>query len=121
MLLAAQGLAAVVLLLHVYFVLLETVLFRTRGAKVFNVPKNEIEMRAAAMSNQGCYNGFLVAAIALGLFYPEPAIARAFMVYGLLCVVVAGVWGAVTVSKRILFIQALPAALALIAFYLVKT
>ena len=50
-----------------------------------------------------------------------PAIAHAFMVYGLLCVVVAGIWGAVTVSKRILFIQALPAALALIAFYLVKT
>ena len=121
MLLAAQVLAAVVLLLHVYFVLLETVLFRTRGAKVFGIPKNEIEMRAAAMSNQGCYNGFLVAAIALGLFYPDPAIARAFMIYGLVCVVVAGIWGAVTVSRRILFIQALPAALALIAFYLVKT
>ena len=121
MLLAAQILAAVVLLLHVYFVLLETVLFRTRGAKVFGVPNNEIEMRAAAMSNQGCYNGFLVAAIALGLFYPDPAVARAFMVYGLVCVVIAGVWGAVTVSKRILFIQALPAALALIAFYLVWT
>ena len=73
------------------------------------------------MSNQGCYNGFLVAAIALGLLYPDPTIARAFMIYGLVCVVVAGIWGAVTVSKRILFIQTLPAALALIAFYLVKT
>ncbi len=120
MLLAAQILAAVVLLLHVYFVLLETVMFRTRGAKVFGVPKNEIDMRAAAMSNQGCYNGFLVAAIALGLFYPDPAIARAFMIYGLVCVVIAGIWGAVTVSKRILFIQALPAALALAALFLAK-
>ena len=54
MLLAAQILAAIVLLLHVYFVLLETVLYRSRGYKVFGVPKNEIEMRAAAMSNQGC-------------------------------------------------------------------
>ena len=121
MLLAAQVLAAVVLLLHVYFVLVETVLYRSRGYKVFGIPKDQMESHAAAMSNQGCYNGFLVAAIAFGLFYPEPAIARAFMVYGLLCVVVAGIWGAVTVSKRILFIQALPAALALIAFYLVKT
>ena len=120
MLLAAQILAAIVLLLHVNFVLLETILFRTRGAKVFGVPKNEIEMRAAAMSNQGCYNGFLVAAIALGLLYPDPAIARAFMVYGLVCVVVAGIWGAVTVSKRILFIQALPAALALAVLLLAK-
>lgn len=120
MMLAAQILAAIVLLLHVYFVLLETVLFRTRGAKVFGVPKHEIESRAAAMSNQGCYNGFLVAAIALGLFYPDTAIARAFLIYGLVCVVVAGIWGAVTVSKRILFIQALPAALALAALFLAK-
>ena len=120
MLLAAQILAVIVLLLHVYFVLLETVLFRTRGAKVFGVPKDQIEMRAAAMSNQGCYNGFLVAAIALGLFWPDAAIARAFMVYGLVCVVIAGVWGAATVSKRILFIQALPAALALVALFLAK-
>jgi putative membrane protein len=120
MLLAAQVFAAVVLLLHVYFVLLETVLFRTRGAKVFGVPKDQIEMRAAAMSNQGCYNGFLVAAIALGFFYPDPAVARAFMIYGLVCVVVAGIWGAATVSKKILFVQALPAALALAALFLAR-
>lgn len=121
MFLAAQILAAVVLLLHVYFVLLETVLYRSRGYKVFGIPKDQIESRASAMSNQGCYNGFLVAAIALGFFYPDPAVARAFMVYGLVCVVVAGVWGGVTVAKKILYIQALPALLALIAFYLAKT
>ena len=120
MLLAAQILAAIVLLLHVYFVLLETVLYRTRGYKVFGIPKDQMESRASAMSNQGCYNGFLVAAIALGLFYPDAAIARAFMVYGLVCVVIAGIWGAVTVSKRILFVQALPAVLALVAFSLAK-
>ena len=120
MLLAAQILAAIVLLLHVYFVLLETVMYRTRGVKVFAIPKEEVEMRAAAMSNQGCYNGFLVAALALGFFWPDAAIAHAFMVYGLVCVVVAGIWGAATVSKRILLIQALPAALALIALFLAK-
>ena len=120
MLLAAQILAAVVLLLHVYFVLLETVLYRNRGYKIFGIPKDQMESRAAAMSNQGCYNGFLVAAIALGFFYPEPAIARAFMIYGLVCVVVAGVWGGITVAKKILYIQALPAALALTALYLSK-
>lgn len=120
MLLAAQILAVIVLLLHVYFVLLETVLFRSRGAKVFAVPKDQIESRAAAMSNQGCYNGFLVAAIALGLLWPDALIARAFLVYGLVCVVVAGLWGAATVSKKILFIQALPAALALVALLLAK-
>ena len=120
MLLAAQILAAIVLLLHVYFVLLETVLYRSRGYKVFGIPKDQMEGRASAMSNQGCYNGFLVAAIALGLFYPDATIARAFMTYGLVCVVVAGIWGGVTVAKKILYIQALPAALALVAFSLAK-
>ena len=72
------------------------------------------------MSNQGCYSGFLVAAIALGLFWPDAAIARAIMVYGLVCVIVAGIWGGVTVSKKIFFIQALPAALALGALFLAK-
>jgi putative membrane protein len=120
MLLVAQILAVIVLLLHVYFVLLETVLFRSRGAKVFGIPKDQIESRASAMSNQGCYNGFLVAALALGLFWPEAGIARAFLVYGLVCVVVAGMWGGVTVSKKIFFIQTLPAALALVALFLAK-
>jgi putative membrane protein len=120
MLLVAQILAVVVLLLHIYFVLLETVLFRSRGAKAFGIPKDQIEMRASAMSNQGCYNGFLVAAIALGLLWPEAGIARAFLVYGLVCVVVAGIWGAATVSKKIFYVQALPAILALAALFLAK-
>ena len=120
MLLAAQILAAIVLLLHVYFVLLETLLYRSRGYQVFGIPKDQIESRAAAMSNQGCYNGFLVAATALGFFYPDPVVARAFMVYGLACVVVAGIWGSLTVAKKILYIQALPAALSLTALYLSK-
>jgi putative membrane protein len=120
MLLVAQVLAGIVLLLHVYFVLLETVLFRSRGAKVFGVPKDQVESRAAAMSNQGCYNGFLVAAIALGFFYPDASIARAFMIYGLVCVVVAGIWGGVTVSKKIFFIQAMPAVIALGFLLLVR-
>ncbi len=120
MLLVAQIFAAIVLLLHIYFVLLETVLFRSRGAKVFGIPKDQIESRAAAMSNQGCYNGFLVAAIALGFFYPDASIARAFMIYGLVCVVVAGVWGGATVSKKIFFIQSVPAVVALACFLLAR-
>lgn len=115
---AAQILAGLVLLLHAYFALLETVLFRTRGAKVFGIPREEVERMAPVMSNQGCYNLFLVAALALGLFYPEPAIAEAFLIYGLVCVIVAGIWGAVTVMMRILYVQALPAALALAAHLL---
>jgi putative membrane protein len=112
-----QILIALVCLIHVYIFLLETVLFKTRGAKVFGVPKTEIEARAVAMSNQGVYNGFLAAALLLGLVYPDPAIARAFATFGLGCVAVAGIWGAVTVMIRILYIQTVPAMLGLVALY----
>jgi len=114
----ATILIAAVALLHVYFVLLETVLFKTRGRRAFGLSAEKAEIMAPAMSNQGCYNGFLVAALLLGLLHPDAAVARAFAVFGLVCVAVAGVWGAVTVKKTILFIQTVPAVLALAALLL---
>lgn len=117
MLLAAKILIGVVLAIHVYVVLLETVLFRSRGRKVFGLTKEQVEIMAPAMSNQGCYNGFLAAALAIGLLHPDPAIATSFSIFGLVCVAVAGVWGAVTVQVRILFVQTVPALLALAAVY----
>lgn len=114
MLLAAQILTTLVLLIHVYIVLIETVLFKSRGRRIFGMDAAKAEALAPLMSNQGCYNGFLVAALALGLFAPlAPATAQAFVWYGLGCVLVAGLWGAATVGGRILQVQALPAALAL--------
>lgn len=115
---AAQVLIALIALLHVYFVLLETVLFKTRGRRVFGLSAEKAEIMAPAMSNQGCYNGFLVAALVLGLLHQDPAVAMAFAVFGLVCVAVAGVWGAVTVKRTILYIQALPAVFALAVLYL---
>jgi putative membrane protein len=116
MLLIATILTAIVVAIHVYIVLIETVLFRTRGRKVFGIKEGQVDALAPLMSNQGCYNGFLVAMLAVGLLHPAPAIGRAFVVFGLACVAVAGVWGAATVSRRILFVQTVPAALALIAW-----
>jgi putative membrane protein len=113
MLLLAKIVTALVLLVHVYIVLLETLLFRTRGRRVFGLSAEKAEIMQPAMSNQGCYNGFLVVALALGLLHPDPAIARAFNVFGLCCVAVAGAWGAATVSRRILFIQSVPAVIGL--------
>ena len=113
MLLAAKIATVVVLLIHVYIVLLETVLFRTRGRRVFGLTEEKAAIVQPAMSNQGCYNGFLVAALALGLLHPDPAVARAFTLFGLACVAVAGVWGAATVSTRILFVQTVPAVVGL--------
>ena len=117
MLLLAQILTALILLLHVYIVLLETVLFDTRGRKVFGLSKEKAEIVRPAMSNQGCYNGFLGAALALGFFHPDAAIAHAFTVFGLACIAVAGVWGAVTVMTRILYLQTVPAVIALLLFH----
>jgi putative membrane protein len=118
MLLTAKILIGLVLAIHVYIVLLETMLFRTRGRKVFGLNKEKADILAPAMSNQGCYNGFLAAALAVSFLHPDLAIANAFAVYGLVCVAVAGIWGAATVQKRILLVQTLPATLALIALYL---
>lgn len=118
MLITAKILIGVVLVIHVYIVLLETVMFRSRGRKVFGLSNEQVEMMAPAMSNQGCYNGFLAAALAVSFLHPDPAIGNAFAVFGLACVAVAGIWGAVTVQKRILYVQTVPAVLALIALYL---
>jgi putative membrane protein len=90
----------------------------TPSAGSESIAPSEIEMRRAAMSNQGCYNAFLAAALLLGLLYPDPAVAKAFATFGLACVAVAGVWGAVTVLVRIIFIQTVPAVLGLAALYL---
>lgn len=120
MLLVSQILTSLVLLIHVYIVLLETVLFRSRGRKVFGLPSDKVDFVAPLMSNQGCYNAFLVAALVLGFAYPDPAIALAFQVFGLACVAVAGLWGALTVTMRIIYIQTVPAALALAAIFLAR-
>ena len=116
MLLLAQVAIAVVLLIHVYIVLLETVFFDTRGRRVFGLSPEKAAIVKPAMSNQGCYNGFLVAALAVGLLHHDPAVAGAFVNYGLLCVAVAGLWGGLTVSHRIIFVQTVPAEVALLLF-----
>jgi len=111
----ATVLIALVALIHVYIVVLEMALWETpRGRAAFGTtPEFAAETRTLA-GNQGLYNAFLVAALVLGLVGPAEH-RFAFAVFGLSCVVVAGVYGAATVSRRILFVQAVPAALALVA------
>lgn len=104
---------ALVALIHVYIVLLETVLFSTRGRRVFGLTREQAEVLRPAMSNQGCYNGFLVAALCVGWLHPNAATGAAFTTFGLCCVAVAGIWGTLTVKRSILFIQTVPAVLAL--------
>jgi putative membrane protein len=110
---AAAGLVLFVGIEHVYIMVLEMFLWATpRGMKTFNRTREEQESTKVLAQNQGLYNGFLAA----GLFSSFIVVADfAFMVrvFFLSCVVVAGVYGSVTAVKRILYVQALPAALAL--------
>jgi putative membrane protein len=119
MAIVATALTLLVILIHVYIVVLEMALWRTRGPKVFGITADFARDSAALASNQGLYNAFLVVALVLGLALREP-FATAFVFYGLGCVVIAGLWGALTASRRILYVQALPAAIALAAQWLAR-
>jgi putative membrane protein len=114
----AKILYLLVILIHVYIVVLEMVLWKQRAARVFRMPQALVVQTASLASNQGLYNLFLVAALVLGWALPDPALAAAFALYGLGCVAVAGLWGAFTVSPRIALVQTVPAVLALAARYL---
>ena len=102
-------------LLHVYILVLEMFLWTTpRGRRAFGNSVDKAEATKVLAANQGLYNGFLAA----GLIYGLAAPTRDFEVFFLLCVIVAGIYGAATANKRILFIQAVPGALALTAVLL---
>ena len=110
----ANGLIAVVALLHAYFMALEMFLWdRPFGRRTFGLtPEFSAQSRALA-ANQGLYNGFLAAGLVWGLWLGGAGLP--VKVFFLACVVIAGVFGALTVSRKILFVQALPAAIALVA------
>lgn len=117
--LIANGLVALVAALHVYFLILEMFLWtKPRGLKTFGNSLEKATESAVLAANQGLYNGFLAAGLIWGLVHGVPAFALQIKTFFLVCVIVAGVYGAATVSRKILFVQALPAALALIAVWL---
>jgi putative membrane protein len=112
-------LVALVALLHVYFLVLEMFLWtKPLGLKTFRQSPEKAADSAVLAANQGLYNGFLTAGLIWGLVQPTPAFAFQIKAFFLSCVIVAGVYGAATVSRRILFVQAAPAALALIVLWL---
>ena len=111
----ANVLVALVALLHVYFLILEMFLWtKPLGLKTFRQSLEKATDSAVLAANQGLYNGFLAAGLVWGLFELVPAFAFQIKMFFLICVIIAGVYGAVTVSRRILLVQALPAAIALI-------
>lgn len=116
---AANILVALVAALHIYFLVLEMFLWtKPLGLKTFRNSPEKARDSAVLAANQGLYNGFLAAGLIWGLVQSNPPFAFQIKVFFLLCVIVAGVYGAATVSRRILFVQAAPAAAALILLVL---
>src|SRR5476649_468241 len=109
----AQILVGIVAALHLGFLVLEMFLWNTpRGRASFGTTPEFAAESAALAANQGLYNGFLAAGLVWGMIAADPVGFQA-TVFFLACVIIAGLYGAKTVSPRILFIQAGPAVLAL--------
>jgi putative membrane protein len=109
----ARVLIALVALIHVYILVLEMFLWRTRARKVFRTTQEFADSTAVLAANQGLYNGFLAAGLVWALVR-DLDLAPFFLV----CVAVAGVYGGITANKRIILVQTIPAVLALAALHL---
>ena len=115
--LIAQILIAVVALLHLYFLVLEMFFWdKPLGRKVFRLTPEFAAASKMLAANQGLYNGFLAAGLIWGLWVGDH-FGFHIELFFLTCVIVAGIYGALTVNKRIFFFQALPALLALAALH----
>ena len=110
----AKILITLIALLHVYFLVLEMFLWdKPVGMKAFGNNAEKAKLTKVLAQNQGLYNGFLAAGLIWSLFAPE-AYAMALANFFLGCVLVAGIYGGITASKKIIYIQAVPALIALI-------
>lgn len=116
MALIANILVGLVALIHIYIVLLEMLWWATpRGHKAFGLTPDFAQQTKVLAANQGLYNGFLAAGLIWGLVHPDPVMAWQIKLFFLTCVAVAGIYGAATSSRKILFVQTLPAVLAILA------
>ena len=108
----AAVLVVLVAVLHVWFLVLEMFLWtRPAGLKTFRNTPEKAETTRVLAANQGLYNGFLAAGLFWGLWLGDAG--QSVKVFFLLCVLAAGLYGAATASRKILFIQAVPAAIGL--------
>lgn len=108
---AAAIATALVALLHVWFMVLEMFLWtKPYGRRTFGLTEEKAQATKALAANQGLYNGFLAAGLAWGLSLGEGG--HAIRLFFLGCVIIAGIFGSLTASRKILYVQALPAAIA---------
>ncbi|OAL77287.1 hypothetical protein AY606_11375 [Acinetobacter sp. SFB] len=110
----AKILITLIALLHVYILVLEMFLWdKPLGMRAFGNTLEKAKLTQVLAKNQGLYNGFLAAGLIWSLFAPD-AYAMALANFFLGCVLVAGIYGGITASKKIIYIQAVPALIALL-------
>lgn len=114
-----QILIGIIASLHLYFLWFEMFAWTTKGKKIFkNLPPDIFEPTKSMAANQGLYNGFLAAGLIWTFFIKDSIWLMNISVFFLGCVVVAGSYGAFTIDRKIFFVQALPALIALILIIL---
>ena len=112
-------LVAIVAGLHLYILVLEMFLWRTPfGRRAFGTTQEAADSSAVLAANQGLYNGFLAVGLLWGLIGYGIVPGRAILTFFLACVVVAGLYGGATVNRRIVLVQSVPAAIALMLVWL---
>jgi putative membrane protein len=103
--------------IHLYILWLEMFAWTTRGRKVFKtIPPEMFEKTKIMATNQGLYNGFLAFGLIWSLCITDVEWSKSVAIFFLCCVLVARIYGAITVSKRILYVQSIPAILGLLSF-----
>ncbi len=114
-------LTAIIALEHLYILWMEMFAWETVGKKTFkSLPAELFAPTKSLAANQGLYNGFLAAGLIWSFFISDPVWSIHIRLFFLICVAIAGVYGAVTASRRIFFVQALPAIVAIIITLLAR-
>lgn len=112
---AIQFLIGLIAFLHLYFMWFEMFAWTTRGKKVFRqFPEDLFEPTRSLAANQGLYNGFLAAGLIWSFFITDEIWKTNVSLFFLICVTIAGIYGGLTATKKIFFIQALPAIFVII-------
>jgi len=117
--LAAEIIIGLVAAIHIYILWLEMFGWTTRAPKVFKtIPKDLFIPTKTLAANQGLYNGFLAAGLIWSLCITDNHWRFYVAIFFLTCVIIAGIYGAATASKKILYVQSIPALVALILLHL---
>jgi len=116
----AEILTGIIAFEHLYFLWLEMFAWETKGKKVFkgSLPEEMFKPTKTLAANQGLYNSFLAAGLIWTFFIDDPRWKIYVAIFFLTCIIIAGIYGAFSASKKIFFVQALPAIIALIFWHL---